>query len=102
MGRSSVEAYVEKIVPGGVKIHQRGLERRLRRIVLVAHFQYANIANGVRAEGEVVLALRRLVHVLDGHVDRLPGIALFEVDGTDEVGVSPYLRRLECAGEDVG
>jgi len=86
--------------PRGFKHRSFDRKPSLLRSLLVPDLQPPDLADVLRREGEVVVALRLRVHVLDDDVDCLPDITLLEIRVAEEVHVLEDLRGLEIPGQD--
>jgi len=82
-------------LPSLVQRNDLNIERRLRGILLVLGLQSANPANHTLLKRQIVLGLRLFVDILNDNIDRFPGVALLQVDVSDQVGVAEVLWWVE-------
>ena len=85
----------------GVIFDDGGLERCSVGVLLVSDLEATYFGDDVCWERDVVVVLRFRVCVFDDHVDRLPHIAFFEIDGSEQIDILEDLRRFEGGWEDL-
>ena len=93
--------FLSDCLPELINLGHLSMEASPFRILLVFDLNPANSANTSLLKWQEVLRLWFLVDIFNHYIDRLPRIALLEVNIPHEVDIAEVLRWFEGMREDV-